>query len=113
MRSCPSMGAPKPTTRLRPMLAAPVAPPQHASESRRHVQAALPMPGPTGRRALIWFGATAAAILVVYLLVPRLAGIEDTWNRIRDGSPAWLGAAGAPGCRSFARSALNMAAGSA
>ncbi len=95
------------------MLAAPVAPPQHDSESRRRVRDALPMPGPTGRRALIWFGATAAAILVVYLLVPRLAGIEDTWNRIRDGSPAWLGAAVALEAVSYLGYAWNMAAVSA
>jgi uncharacterized protein (TIRG00374 family) len=95
------------------MLAAPVAPPHHDTESRRRVRDALPMPRPTGRRALIWFGATAAAILIVYLLVPRLAGIEDTWNRIRDGSPAWLGAAVALECLSYLGYAWNMAAVSA
>jgi uncharacterized protein (TIRG00374 family) len=71
------------------------------------------MPGPTGRRALLWFGATAVAILVVYLLVPRLAGIEDTWHRIRDGSPAWLAAAIGLECLSYLGYAWNMAAVSA
>jgi uncharacterized protein (TIRG00374 family) len=94
------------------MLAAPVAPPDD-TESRRRVRDALPLPGPTGRRALIWFGATAVAILVVYLLVPRLAGLEDTWQRIRDGSPAWLGAAIALECLSYLGYAWNMAAVSA
>ena len=56
---------------------------------------------------------TAVLILVVYLLVPHLAGIEDTWNRIRDGSPAWLAAAVALEAVSYAGYAWNVAAVSA
>src|SRR5215218_7598142 len=81
------------------------------AEPRRHVLTALP--GPTTRRALVWFAATAVLILVVYLLVPHLAGIEDTWNRIRDGSPAWLAAAVALEAVSYAGYAWNVAAVSA
>src|SRR3954447_4931731 len=130
MRWGPSMGAPKPTTRPRPMLATAVASPHQDSEpprrdpvarglepaseyEGRRLRDALPMPGPTGRRALVWFGATAIAILVVYLLIPHLAGIEDTWHRIRDGSPAWLGAAIALEAVSYLGYAWNMAAVSA
>ena len=29
-------------------------------------------------------------ILGLYLLLPQLAGLEDTWSRIEDGSPAWI-----------------------
>ncbi len=83
------------------------------AERRRGVLTALPMPGPTGRRALVWFGATAVLILIVYLLVPHLAGIEDTWNRIRDGSPAWLAAAIGLEAVSYAGYAWNVAAVSA
>lgn len=79
----------------------------------RRVREALPLPGPTGRRALVWFGATAIAILVVYLLIPHLAGIEDTWNRIRDGSPYWLAAALGLEAMSYLGYAWNMAAVSA
>jgi uncharacterized membrane protein YbhN (UPF0104 family) len=86
--------------------------PASGHEGRR-LRDALPMPGPTGRRALLWFGATAIAILVVYLLIPHLAGIEDTWHRIRDGSPAWLGAAIALEAVSYLGYAWNMAAVSA
>jgi uncharacterized membrane protein YbhN (UPF0104 family) len=85
------------------------------SEARR-LRDALPMPGetiPPTRRALVWFGATAVLILVVYLLIPRLAGIEDTWHRIRDGSPAWLAAAIALEAVSYAGYAWNVAAVSA
>jgi uncharacterized membrane protein YbhN (UPF0104 family) len=95
------------------MLAAPVAIPPDDNGSRRRVRDALPMPGPTGRRALLWFGATAVAILVVYLVVPNLAGVEDTWRRIRDGSPAWLGAAVALEAVSYLGYAWNMAGVSA
>jgi uncharacterized membrane protein YbhN (UPF0104 family) len=71
------------------------------------------MPGPTRRRALVWFGTTAVLILIVYLLVPHLAGIEDTWNRIRDGSPVWLAAAIGLEAVSYAGYAWNVAAVSA
>jgi uncharacterized protein (TIRG00374 family) len=94
------------------MLAAAVSAPED-TDSRRRVRDALPLPGPTGRRALVWFGATAVAILVVYLLVPRLAGLEDTWHRIRDGSPWWLGAAIGLEAVSYLGYAWNMAAVSA
>jgi uncharacterized membrane protein YbhN (UPF0104 family) len=83
------------------------------TEGRRRALAALPMPGPTGRRALVWFAMTAVAILIVYLLIPHLAGIEDTWNRIRDGSPAWLAAAVGLEAVSYLGYAWNMAAVSA
>ncbi|HWH94225.1 MAG TPA: YbhN family protein [Baekduia sp.] len=90
-----------------------MAEPHDDTESRRRVRDALPLPGPTGRRALLWFAATAVAILIVYLLVPRLAGIGDTWHRIRDGSPAWLAAAVALECVSYLGYAWNMATMSA
>lgn len=30
------------------------------------------------------------SILALYFLLPQLAGLEDTWERIEDGSPGWL-----------------------
>jgi uncharacterized membrane protein YbhN (UPF0104 family) len=95
------------------MLAAPVDEPDDDTTGRHRVLDVLPMPGPTGRRALVWFGATAVLILVVYLLIPHLAGLEDTWHRIRDGSPAWLAAAVALEAVSYAGYAWNVAAVSA
>ena len=42
-------------------------------------------------RALLLLGAGAvAAVSVLYLLIPRLAGLDDTWGRLRDGDPAWI-----------------------
>ena len=42
----------------------------------------------SGRSVLTLCGFLAAMILGLYLLLPQLAGLEDTWNRIEDGSPA-------------------------
>ena len=35
----------------------------------------------------------ALAIGALYFLLPRLAGLEDTWHRIGEGSPFWIGIA--------------------
>ena len=43
-----------------------------------------------GRTVLTLCGFLAAAILGLYLLLPQLAGLEDTWSRIEDGSPGWI-----------------------
>jgi uncharacterized membrane protein YbhN (UPF0104 family) len=43
-----------------------------------------------------------AAVVVLYIVVPQLAGAERTWQRIRDGSPAWLLAAAGLEAASFA-----------
>ena len=83
---------------------------RHGGTRGRSADAGRTAPPP---RALVWFGSTAVLILVVYLLVPHLAGIEDTWNRIRDGSPAWLAAAVALEAVSYAGYAWNVAAVSA
>ncbi len=44
----------------------------------------------SGRTVLTLCGFLAAAILGLYLLLPQLAGLEDTWERIEDGSPRWI-----------------------
>ena len=31
-----------------------------------------------------------AAILALYVLLPRIAGLDDTWGRLRDGDGSWL-----------------------
>jgi uncharacterized protein (TIRG00374 family) len=43
-----------------------------------------------GRTVLTLCGFLAAMILGLYLLLPQLAGLEDTWRRIEDGSPRWI-----------------------
>lgn len=44
----------------------------------------------TTRSVLTLCGFLAAMILALYLLLPQLAGLEDTWERIQDGSPFWI-----------------------
>ena len=43
-----------------------------------------------GRSVLTLCGFLLATILGLYLLLPQLAGLEDTWERIEDGSPRWI-----------------------
>src|SRR4051812_4964585 len=43
-----------------------------------------------GRTILTLCGFLAGMILALYLLLPQLAGLEDTWSRIEDGSPGWI-----------------------
>ncbi|WP_187368945.1 lysylphosphatidylglycerol synthase transmembrane domain-containing protein [Baekduia soli] len=83
------------------------------TDRRARARAALTMPGLTGRRGLWLVGAAAVAFFVVYLLIPRLAGLEDTWRRIENGSPWWLGAGVALEAISYVGYAWNMAAVSA
>jgi uncharacterized protein (TIRG00374 family) len=46
------------------------------------------------RRNLVTLGGfLLAAIAGLYFLLPQLAGLDDTWNRISDGRPAWIAAA--------------------
>ena len=33
------------------------------------------------------------AIVALYFLLPQVAGLEETWHRLEDGSPVWLGVA--------------------
>ena len=38
-------------------------------------------------------GFLLASLAALYFLLPQLAGLDDTWNRIGDGRPAWTAAA--------------------
>jgi uncharacterized membrane protein YbhN (UPF0104 family) len=49
---------------------------------------------PLGRRRLLVGGALIVLSLVgLYLLVPKLAGLHQTWGRLDHGDPLWLGVA--------------------
>jgi putative heme transporter len=55
------------------------------------------------RRRVLTSGLVAIALLIaLYLLVPRLVGLEDTWNRVKNGDPAWLALAVVAEAVSFA-----------
>ncbi len=43
------------------------------------------------RRRLVALAAgVLVAILALYVLLPRVAGLDETWGRIRDGDPTWI-----------------------
>jgi uncharacterized protein (TIRG00374 family) len=67
---------------------------EHPPASDKRDDGLAPAPrSPTRRRILI----TTVVILVVlgglYFLVPKIAGLNQTWGRLRRGDPLWLGVA--------------------
>jgi uncharacterized membrane protein YbhN (UPF0104 family) len=42
------------------------------------------------RRRLVMAVTMLAALLALYVLLPRIAGLDETWGRLRDGDPAWI-----------------------
>ena len=44
----------------------------------------------TGRNLLLFVAFLAASLAALYYLLPQLAGLQDTWHRIEDGSPWWM-----------------------
>ena len=44
----------------------------------------------TARNVLVLGGFLVASIAALYYLLPQLAGLDDTWHRIEDGSPYWM-----------------------
>jgi uncharacterized protein (TIRG00374 family) len=44
----------------------------------------------TARSVLVLGGFLIASIAALYYLLPQLAGLNDTWHRIEDGSPYWM-----------------------
>jgi uncharacterized protein (TIRG00374 family) len=47
------------------------------------------------RRLLISVAVIVLGLVGLYLLVPKLAGLERTWGQLRHGDPLWLGVAAA------------------
>ncbi len=58
-------------------------PPAHEDEQGPHVEL-------SARSVLIGLAFVVAAILALYLLLPQIAGLGETWQRIEDGDPLWL-----------------------
>jgi uncharacterized protein (TIRG00374 family) len=44
----------------------------------------------TFRNAVTLAGFLFAALAALYFLLPKVAGLEDTWQRIRGGAPRWM-----------------------
>lgn len=58
-----------------------------------HDDEEMPRAGLTRGRAIAFGVFVAAALAFLYFVLPQLAGLEQTWNRINDGDPFWLAAA--------------------
>ena len=61
----------------------------------------MPRVGMTRKRALFLALFVASALAFLYFVLPRLAGLHETWNRINQGDPWWLGIALVFECLSF------------
>jgi putative heme transporter len=44
----------------------------------------------TGRRLLLFGLFVVSALAFLYFVLPKLAGLQDTWNRAKTGEPGWL-----------------------
>lgn len=99
----PGVTAPPPVSEPAP--APPPAPPPRPD--------AGPTTGLSARNALIGLLITAILFVIAYLLLPKIGGLQDEWHHIRDGSPAWLGAAVAFEALSYVGYAWNVEALSA
>jgi uncharacterized membrane protein YbhN (UPF0104 family) len=44
----------------------------------------------TPRNLLVLAGFLVASIAALYYLLPQIAGLDDTWHRIENGSPYWI-----------------------
>src|SRR5919199_1696088 len=51
---------------------------------------AAPADLPPRRSVLTLCGFLFAALAALYFLLPKLAGLHDTWRRIENGSPWWM-----------------------
>src|SRR5215211_7483547 len=56
----------------------------------------------TGRNTLLFVAFLALSLAALYFLLPQLAGLQDTWHRIENGSPYWIFVALLLGCGMFA-----------
>ena len=41
-------------------------------------------------RLIAYAAAVVVAILALYVLLPRIAGLDETWGRLQDGDPGWI-----------------------
>jgi uncharacterized protein (TIRG00374 family) len=54
---------------------------------------AMPSVARTRRNLIIFVSFVITAIVFLYFGLPKIAGLDETWNRVGDGNPWWLTAA--------------------
>ena len=50
----------------------------------------MPRVGLTRKRIVLFIIFVAAAVAFLYFVLPKIAGLKDSWNRIQRGDPFWL-----------------------
>ncbi len=58
-----------------------------------HDEDEMPRMGITRDRAILFGIFVASAVAFLYFVLPKLAGLHETWNRLEHGQPGWLIAA--------------------
>jgi uncharacterized protein (TIRG00374 family) len=73
---------------------APPAGPSGLTDTEEHdLEEEMPRVTFTRRRLVAFLLFAVLAVAFLYFVLPQLAGLDDTWRRINNGDPWWLGAA--------------------
>ena len=112
---CANCGRPLTGAELEPADVDPTGPrPKHAGRprpARRPAMASAAPPSASSggsqraidrRHVLLGALATGAVLVLLYVALPAIAGLDETWRRLRSGQAGWLVAALAFECLSFA-----------
>lgn len=76
-----------------PHAATPTGPPGLTDTEEHDLEEEMPRVAITRRRLVAFLLFMVVAVAFLYFVLPRLAGLDSTWNRINQGDPWWLGAA--------------------
>jgi uncharacterized membrane protein YbhN (UPF0104 family) len=66
----------------------------HGKPAAARAGATSPRPRRRWPRLVALAGGMIAAIVGLYVLLPRIAGLDETWGRLQDGNVAWIVVAG-------------------
>jgi uncharacterized protein (TIRG00374 family) len=72
------------------MTSAPTASDRPPTRPEQFEDEEMPRVALTRRRALLFGLFVVSAIAFLYFVLPRLAGLSETWHRLNDGDPWWL-----------------------
>ena len=75
------------------MVKPPEVDPPHPEDEYDDLDEAMPRLQATRQNALLFVFFVVSALAFLYFVLPQLAGLDETWNRIEQGDPWWLAAA--------------------
>ncbi len=76
-----------------PHAAGPAGPPGLTDTEEHDLEEEMPRVAFTPRRLVAFALFIVLSVAFLYVVLPQLAGLDETWNRLNDGDPWWLGAA--------------------